>query len=98
ALQITVCLLLLPALGQVLQAPIKSLATRAGDAVTVSFQLRAPSFSFYRQQITQAATPQIGEQVIVRARDYPRLHELSAADAQWVLVDASGPLLLLLRR
>ncbi|NCZ82728.1 MAG: hypothetical protein EBX64_06205, partial [Betaproteobacteria bacterium] len=48
--------------------------------------------------ITQAATPQIGEQVIVRARDYPRLHELSAADAQWVLVDASGPLLLLLRR
>ncbi|MBU6381121.1 MAG: phospholipid carrier-dependent glycosyltransferase [Proteobacteria bacterium] len=97
-MQASLCLVLLPAIGQILQGPIKTLALSAAHRPTVSFELRAPSFSFYRQQITQAATPQIGEQVIVRARDYPRLHELSAADAQWVLVDASGPLLLLLRR
>ncbi|NBS39519.1 MAG: phospholipid carrier-dependent glycosyltransferase [Betaproteobacteria bacterium] len=97
ALQITVCLLLLPALGQVLQAPIKALATRAGDAVTVSFQLRAPSFSFYRSAVTEDRLPLPGEQVVLRASDFPNLHRASGDRTGWVLVDGAGPLLLLRR-
>jgi hypothetical protein len=97
ALQTTVCLLLLPALGQVLQGPIQALAKRAGEHTTVSFQLRAPSFSFYRSAVTEDRLPRLGEQVVLRASDYPNLHRAIDHQIRWVLVDGAGPLLLLRR-
>jgi hypothetical protein len=97
AMQAGVCLVLLPALGQVLQTPVKALAQSAGQQTTVSFQLRAPSFSFYRKAVTEDRLPQAGEQVVLRAADFVNLHRASGDMAKWVLVDGAGPLLLLRR-
>jgi len=97
-LQTTICLLLLPAIGQILQGPIKHLALLAGPSPTVSFQLRAPSFSFYRQRITEERLPLAGERVVLRAKDFPRLHSAMDPQTQWVLLGAAGPLLLLQRQ
>ena len=97
-LQGTVCLLMLPAIGQMLQSPVKELAKLAGQHPTVSFQLRAPSFSFYRNQITEERLPAAGEWVVLRSKDFPQLHRAMSPQTQWSMVGAAGPLLLLQRQ
>lgn len=98
AMQMLVCFVLLPTLGQLLQGPIKALAKGARQEVTVSYQLRAPSISFYREAVTDDRLPQVDEQVILRVTDFPDLHRAVGGGAQWVLVDGAGPLLLLRRQ
>jgi hypothetical protein len=99
AMQMLVCFVLLPTLGQLLQGPIKALAQGARQEVTtVSYQLRAPSISFYRKAVTDERLPQVGEQVILRVTDFADLHRAVGGGAHWVLVDGAGPLLLLRRQ
>jgi 4-amino-4-deoxy-L-arabinose transferase-like glycosyltransferase len=73
-------LLVLPAIGELQQAPIKQaalIARREGLRV-VMWQLNAPSFSVYSGSITEKRAPRPGESVLTRCRLLPDLppHDL----------------------
>jgi len=62
---------LLPWAGEVFQQPIVAAALASREATVVNIGLRAPSFSFYRQGITQKRPPQPGEWFVTRIDRLP---------------------------
>jgi 4-amino-4-deoxy-L-arabinose transferase-like glycosyltransferase len=71
-------LLLLPAVGNLQQMPVKqaALSTRHIDTEFVAYRINMPSFSVYRQAITQRRPPQLGDYIFTRA---DKLESLSNA-------------------
>lgn len=88
-----IAILLLPRLFDVLQAPVKeaALLARASDKEVVRFRLYQPSFSLYRQKVTQSRRPELGEWVLVRVNDLERFHK-SLSNFNRVLVYQRGPI------
>lgn len=72
---LVISLFVVPALGDVLQGPVKEAAAlcRAQGLAPVTWKLNAPSFSVYRGAPTPSRKPAAGDVVITKAR---YLHEL----------------------
>jgi 4-amino-4-deoxy-L-arabinose transferase-like glycosyltransferase len=81
--------LVVPVLGDVLQAPIKeaALLARARNLEPVMWRLNAPSFSVYRGAPTASREPRPGDVVITKAR---RLTELPAGTAHEFIYAKNG--------
>ncbi len=81
----------LPAMGQLLQAPVKeaALLTRQQQLQVSMWRITTPSFSFYRQAVTpKIDTPAAGEVVLTKKAQLPELppHEVIYARGGVALV------------
>jgi len=70
---ITLSLVVTPWFGAVLQGPVKQAALLAKEMnePVVSWRFTAPSFSVYREAVTESRTPQVGELAITRVDRLP---------------------------
>jgi 4-amino-4-deoxy-L-arabinose transferase-like glycosyltransferase len=87
--------LVLPTVGEVLQAPVKQagLQARSLPLPVVTWQAHLPSFSLYRQAITPQRMPQPGEVVFTRRENLTRLgaHQVIYAQGGVVLAQMLAP-------
>jgi len=94
-----IALIILPLLSEARQWPLKeaALIAKAAQADVVSQGVRMPSFSFYREAITQEQEPVVGQWVLISVT---RIHELQsrqipfeikAAGPGWRLIALPGP-------
>jgi len=92
-------LIILPLLSEARQRPLKeaALIAKEAQADVVSQGVRMPSFSFYREAITQEKAPVVGQWVLISVT---RIHELQsrqipfeikAAGPGWRLIALPGP-------
>jgi 4-amino-4-deoxy-L-arabinose transferase-like glycosyltransferase len=94
-----IALITLPVLSEARQRPLKeaALIAKAAQADVVSQGVRMPSFSFYRNAITEEKSPVEGQWVLIsvtrihelQARQIPL--EIKAAGPGWRLIALPGP-------
>ena len=99
-LQLTlIALVVLPVISEARQRPLKeaALLAKGSDADVVSQGVRMPSFSFYRDAITEEMPPKPGQWVLVSLNRLAEIKalghsiEIKAAGPGWRLIAISGP-------
>lgn len=85
-------LVLLPAVAQIQQAPIKQAALFAKEIEQpfVAYKMHMPSFSVYREQITYRRDVQAGDYVYTRADRINQLQQMFGQDAVEVFYQQGG--------
>lgn len=91
----TLCLLLLPALASLQQAPVKQAArvARQTHQPFVAYRIHMPSFSLYRDAITERREPKVGDYLFTRADRLDNLQQRFGTAAVDVFYREGGILL-----